>query len=168
MQCKCGGMTSDHNVVRDYTVVGKYMECNWCGRTTWLWRRGDLIEEQMKQGINRKDGLSKQSQEGLWISWKKILELMNDPRFHLMMRNAVFLQQKIAYSALNPKVNEPTPKPVEDEEMNRLQLECYTAHGKSLATVYWFLYGRVDVYDFNRIKSIKDIVPYNILGQPKD
>jgi len=35
MECKCGGVTNDHNVIKDKTVVGSYAKCNACGRIHW-------------------------------------------------------------------------------------------------------------------------------------
>jgi len=36
MQCKCGGATSDHKVIKDKAVVGSYAQCVACGRIHWL------------------------------------------------------------------------------------------------------------------------------------
>jgi len=35
MECKCGGSTTDHQVIKNYTVVGGYAKCNACGRIHW-------------------------------------------------------------------------------------------------------------------------------------
>lgn len=41
MQCKCGGMTSDHKVVRDKETVGEYARCTSCGYVSWIWKHDD-------------------------------------------------------------------------------------------------------------------------------
>ncbi len=38
MECKCGGSTGDHKVIKDKTVVGEYAKCNACGRIHW-WKK---------------------------------------------------------------------------------------------------------------------------------
>lgn len=45
MQCPCGGMTKDHEVVRNKVVVGNYAKCKRCGRIHWWWLTDDLLEE---------------------------------------------------------------------------------------------------------------------------
>ena len=37
MQCKCGGTTSDHQVVRNKQPIAEFKRCNACGRISWNW-----------------------------------------------------------------------------------------------------------------------------------
>lgn len=41
MQCNCGGVTKEHDVVRDKAIVGSYQECIACGR---VWKDKKLID----------------------------------------------------------------------------------------------------------------------------
>lgn len=45
MQCPCGGMTIDREVVRKKVVVGLFAECKECGRIQWLRLTPELKEE---------------------------------------------------------------------------------------------------------------------------
>ena len=45
MQCSCGGMTTDHKVVRKKNLVGEFMQCKECGRVSWLWKTKELKDE---------------------------------------------------------------------------------------------------------------------------
>ena len=45
MQCPCGGMTKDHEVVRNKIVVGSYARCKACGRIHWWWQYDSLKKE---------------------------------------------------------------------------------------------------------------------------
>ena len=39
MQCKCGGVTKDHDVIKNHVTVAVYARCTSCGRTHW-WQSG--------------------------------------------------------------------------------------------------------------------------------
>ena len=45
MNCKCGGSTSDHKVIRNKEPVGMYAQCTSCGRVSWLWKNKELVDE---------------------------------------------------------------------------------------------------------------------------
>ena len=45
MQCPCGGITKDHEVVRNKIVVGSYARCKACGRIHWWWQHDSLKKE---------------------------------------------------------------------------------------------------------------------------
>ena len=44
MQCKCGGFTRDHEVVREKKVVGEFVRCVSCGYVSWTWKADDFKE----------------------------------------------------------------------------------------------------------------------------
>ena len=63
MQCKCGGMTSDHEVVRNKEVVGRYVKCTSCGYVSWLKQDASLKEEIAKERKEAFDEYLKLSEE---------------------------------------------------------------------------------------------------------
>jgi len=49
MQCKCGGYTSDHDVVRNKEKVGEFVQCVSCGRVSWVFQSESLKKELAQQ-----------------------------------------------------------------------------------------------------------------------
>jgi hypothetical protein len=45
MECKCGGVTVDRQVVRKKKVAGEHAVCTACGRISWRWRTKELEDE---------------------------------------------------------------------------------------------------------------------------
>ena len=48
MQCNCGGVTKDHDVIKDHVVVAVYARCTSCGRIRW-WEY--LYDQRVKHMI---------------------------------------------------------------------------------------------------------------------
>lgn len=51
MICHCGGLTAEHQVVRDKEIQGKYEKCGACGRIHWWWKT-DKLEQELKAENN--------------------------------------------------------------------------------------------------------------------
>lgn len=45
MQCSCGGMMTERDVVRDGNIHGKYNHCKGCGKVHWFFMTNRLKEE---------------------------------------------------------------------------------------------------------------------------
>jgi uncharacterized Zn finger protein len=43
MQCKCGGETSSHTVIRKKKEVGSFEQCKACGRVLWIVKPKEAI-----------------------------------------------------------------------------------------------------------------------------
>jgi len=58
MQCKCGGETNDHEVVRDGETVARYKRCRVCGFIAWIWNMPEWPRERFwaEGAVNERQG----------------------------------------------------------------------------------------------------------------